>query len=80
MVLMRMVNEEHGELAGATHSGAGSSARSDTAVVDRPDTAGMPVKEIEKLIDDLTSQMGEAARELKFELAGRQEASLERKY
>ncbi|WBT09911.1 excinuclease ABC subunit UvrB [Corynebacterium sp. SCR221107] len=69
--ILDQVNEEHGELAGATHSGAGSSARSDTAVVDRPDTAGMPVKELEKLIDDLTSQMGEAARELKFELAGR---------
>jgi len=31
----------------------------------------MPREQVQKLIDDLTAQMGAAARELKFELAGR---------
>ena len=31
----------------------------------------MASDEVQKLIDDLTKQMGDAARELKFELAGR---------
>ncbi|MCZ9309148.1 excinuclease ABC subunit UvrB [Corynebacterium uberis] len=40
-------------------------------VVERPDTTAMPAEQVQKLIDDLTAQMGAAARELKFELAGR---------
>jgi excinuclease ABC subunit B len=31
----------------------------------------MPKAQLQKLIDDMTAQMGAAARELKFELAGR---------
>ena len=43
----------------------------EAAIVDRPDVSTMASGELQKLIDDLTNQMGEAARELKFELAGR---------
>ncbi|GAB3595113.1 UvrABC system protein B [Corynebacterium faecale] len=46
-------------------------ATGDAAVVDKPDTSGMQVDQLQKLIDDMTAQMGAAARELKFELAGR---------
>ncbi len=48
-----------------------ASLSSDAAVVDKPDVANMASDEVQKLIDDLTVQMREAARELKFELAGR---------
>ncbi|MCH6196201.1 excinuclease ABC subunit UvrB [Corynebacterium mastitidis] len=41
------------------------------AAVERPRTKDMPAQEVQKLIDDLTTQMGAAARDLKFELAGR---------
>lgn len=40
-------------------------------MVDKPDVSSMAADEVQKLIDDLTAQMGAAARELKFELAGR---------
>ena len=44
----------------------------DAAVArDTADVSGMPREQVQKLIDDLTAQMGAAARELKFELAGR---------
>ncbi|MBD8031347.1 excinuclease ABC subunit UvrB [Corynebacterium gallinarum] len=43
----------------------------DAAVVEKPDTSGMQVDQLQKLIDDLSAQMAAAARELKFELAGR---------
>ncbi|WKD57752.1 UvrABC system protein B [Corynebacterium capitovis DSM 44611] len=41
------------------------------ALADKPSVQGMASDEVEKLIEDLTAQMGAAARELKFELAGR---------
>ena len=44
---------------------------SDTAVVSKPDVSEMASDQVQALIDDLTKQMGAAARELKFELAGR---------
>ncbi|MCS5479964.1 excinuclease ABC subunit UvrB [Corynebacterium sp. YIM 101645] len=53
------------ETAGEERSGG------EAAMVDRPDTSDMPAEQLQKLIDDLTAQMGAAARELKFELAGR---------
>lgn len=46
-------------------------AAADVAVVERPDVSAMPQDQVQKLIDELTAQMGAAARELKFELAGR---------
>ncbi|WP_018296339.1 excinuclease ABC subunit UvrB [Corynebacterium lubricantis] len=46
-------------------------AAGDTAVADRPDTSTMAADEVQKLIDSLSAQMGAAARDLKFELAGR---------
>ncbi|MCL0121092.1 excinuclease ABC subunit UvrB [Corynebacterium pygosceleis] len=49
----------------------GASATGDAALVDRPDVSSMPRQEVQTLIDDLTAQMSAAARELKFELAGR---------
>lgn len=48
-----------------------SSGAGDAAVASRTDTSNLDVKGVEKLIDDLTKQMGEAARALEFELAGR---------
>ncbi|WP_096455685.1 excinuclease ABC subunit UvrB [Corynebacterium suranareeae] len=50
---------------------SGPSASGDAAVVAKPDVSSMPAKEVQKLIDDLSAQMAAAARELKFELAGR---------
>ncbi|WJY97480.1 excinuclease ABC subunit UvrB [Corynebacterium fournieri] len=50
---------------------AQTSLSSDTAVAQRPDVSNMASDEVQKLIDDLTVQMREAAGELKFELAGR---------
>lgn len=44
---------------------------SDAVVVSKTNTSSMPVAELRSLIDDLTTQMGTVARELKFELAGR---------
>ncbi|AJK68749.1 excinuclease ABC subunit UvrB [Corynebacterium marinum] len=52
-------------------SGDGERSGGEAAVVKRPDTSAMPAGQLQKLIDDLTAQMGAAARELKFELAGR---------
>ncbi|MCG7277995.1 excinuclease ABC subunit UvrB [Corynebacterium imitans] len=54
------------ENADAESVGAG-----EAAVVAKPDTSTMASDEVQSLIDDLTKQMGDAARELKFELAGR---------
>lgn len=54
------------ENADAESTGAG-----EAAVVTKPDTSTMASDEVQSLIDDLTKQMGDAARELKFELAGR---------
>ncbi|MDY5785300.1 excinuclease ABC subunit UvrB [Corynebacterium sp.] len=54
----------------ADEDGAGRPG-GEAAVVDRPDVSTMASDEVQKLIDDLTAQMGAAARELKFELAGR---------
>ncbi|AKE41121.1 UvrABC system protein B [Corynebacterium kutscheri] len=47
------------------------SAAADVGMAEKPDISSMPTVEVEKLITDLTAQMGAAARELKFELAGR---------
>lgn len=53
-----------------TSDSAGSGS-GEAAVVAKPDTSSLPAKEVQKLIDDLSAQMAAAARELKFELAGR---------
>ncbi|QRP98725.1 excinuclease ABC subunit UvrB [Corynebacterium sp. FDAARGOS 1242] len=42
-----------------------------TSIVEKRDVSCMAADEVQALIDDLTSQMRDAARELKFELAGR---------
>lgn len=47
------------------------SPESDVAVVEKPNLGSMNARQQQKLIDDLTEQMGAAARELKFELASR---------
>ncbi len=41
-----------------------------SAVVEKRDISSMATDEVQALIDDLSAQMGAAARELKFELAG----------
>ena len=61
------VYERNGEERGAPEE----SLAGDTAMVEGRDTSTMASDEIQKLIDDLTVQMTAAARELKFELAGR---------
>ena len=61
------VYERNGEEGGAPEE----SLAGDTAMVEGRDTSTMASDEIQKLIDDLTVQMTAAARELKFELAGR---------
>jgi excinuclease ABC subunit B len=48
-----------------------TSQAADAALVDKPDTSSMAAEEVQQLIDDMSAQMGEAARALKFELAGR---------
>ncbi|MCK2201533.1 excinuclease ABC subunit UvrB [Corynebacterium callunae] len=52
-------------------SDSAGSGSGEAAVVAKPDTSSLPAKEVQKLIDDLSAQMAAAARELKFELAGR---------
>lgn len=59
---------------GAARANSGSSANADSVLADGLGgrvTEGMPKAQLEQLILDLTDQMGAAARELKFELAGR---------
>ncbi|MHA2788876.1 excinuclease ABC subunit UvrB [Corynebacterium sp. S7] len=53
------------------NTGDVDSVAGDTAVADRPDTSTMAADEVQKLIDSLSAQMAAAARDLKFELAGR---------
>lgn len=48
-----------------------ASSATDAALADKLDTENMASSEVENLIAQLTTQMGAAARELKFELAGR---------
>ena len=60
------VYEDGGELPATEDASADAVVARDTA-----DVSGMPCEQVQKLIDDLTAQMGAAARELKFELAGR---------
>ena len=49
----------------------GDAAAVDAVLAERATVEGMPKAQLQKLIDDMTAQMGAAARELKFELAGR---------
>lgn len=52
--------------------GGDEEATSDpSAMVEKRDISSMGTDEVQALIDDLSAQMGAAARELKFELAGR---------
>lgn len=46
-------------------------AGGEAAIVEKHDISTMASDEVQRLIDELTTQMGQAARELKFELAGR---------
>ncbi|WKD59381.1 excinuclease ABC subunit UvrB [Corynebacterium caspium] len=64
--------ENHGiDSPGSAKSANANSLSADTALLERYDTASMAAEEVETLISNLTTQMGEAARDLKFELAGR---------
>ncbi|AZA09381.1 excinuclease ABC subunit UvrB [Corynebacterium pseudopelargi] len=47
------------------------SASGDTLVAQRRDVSAMPTEQVRALIDQLSAEMAAAARELKFELAGR---------
>lgn len=62
--ILDQVQEARGEAA--TQEGA-----ADAAIAEKRDLSTMPADKVEALISELTAQMGEAARDLKFELAGR---------
>ena len=75
-------NEEHGidpqplrkkiaDILDQVYETSDSGEAGDVAVVEKRNVEDMPAEQVQKLIDDLTAQMGAAARELKFELAGR---------
>ena len=53
------------------HGGEEEANSDPSAVVEKRDISSMATDEVQALIDDLSAQMGAAARELKFELAGR---------
>ncbi|AKP08599.1 UvrABC system protein B [Corynebacterium pseudotuberculosis] len=62
--ILDQVQEARGETAS-------QEASADAAIAEKRDLSAMPADKLEALISELTAQMGEAARELKFELAGR---------
>ena len=53
------------------NEGAGDTDSDPASIVEASDVSTMAADEVQKLIDDLSQQMAAAARELKFELAGR---------
>ena len=53
------------------NEGTGDGESDPASIVDAPYVSTMAADEVQKLIDDLSQQMAAAARELKFELAGR---------
>ena len=64
-ILDQVYEDTDGEAPSAGQAGGSS------GIVEKRDVSLMASDELEQLISDLTAQMGEAARELKFELAGR---------
>lgn len=62
--ILDQVQEARGEAAT-------QEAAADSAIAEKRDLSTMPADKVEALISELTAQMGEAARDLKFELAGR---------
>ncbi|MBH5300621.1 excinuclease ABC subunit UvrB [Corynebacterium silvaticum] len=62
--ILDQVQEARGEAAP-------QEAAADAALAEKRDLSTMPADKVEALISELTAQMGEAARGLKFELAGR---------
>ncbi|WP_448852504.1 excinuclease ABC subunit UvrB [Corynebacterium sp. 335C] len=70
--ILDQVYENAGEeRPGAEGRGSRTGASGDAAVAEKVVVSAMPKAQLQKLIDDMTEQMGAAARELKFELAGR---------
>ena len=66
-----ILDQVHENQAEGGDGDAADSAAVDAALAERATVEGMPKAQLQKLIDDMTAQMGAAARELKFELAGR---------
>ena len=66
-----ILDQVHENQAEGGDGAAGDAVAADAALAERASIEGMPKAQLQKLIDDLTAQMGAAARELKFELAGR---------
>ena len=66
-----ILDQVHENQAEGGDGEAGDAAAVDAALAERATIEGMPKAQLQKLIDDMTAQMGAAARELKFELAGR---------
>lgn len=64
-ILDQVYEDTDGQAASAGQAGGSS------GIVEKRDVSSMASDELQQLISDLTAQMGEAARELKFELAGR---------
>ncbi|MEJ6548602.1 excinuclease ABC subunit UvrB [Corynebacterium sp. USCH3] len=72
--ILDQVYENRGDDADSTSTGFGADvnvAAGDSAAAGAQDAGSMARPELERLIADLTTQMQDAARELKFELAGR---------
>ncbi|WP_420100072.1 excinuclease ABC subunit UvrB [Corynebacterium sp.] len=72
--ILDQVYENRGDDADGTSTGFGADvnvAAGDSAAAGAQDAGSMARPELERLIADLTTQMQDAARELKFELAGR---------
>ncbi|WP_295625283.1 excinuclease ABC subunit UvrB [uncultured Corynebacterium sp.] len=66
-----ILDQVHENQAEGGDGEAGDGASVDAILAERATVEGMPKAQLQKLIDDMTAQMGAAARELKFELAGR---------
>lgn len=66
-----ILDQVHENQAEGGDGAAGDAAAVDAVLAERATVEGMPKAQLQKLIDDMTAQMGAAARELKFELAGR---------
>lgn len=66
--ILDQVHENQAEVGDGV---GGDAAAVDAVLAERATVEGMPKAQLQKLIDDMTAQMGAAARELKFELAGR---------
>ena len=65
------LRKKNADILDQVYENEGDGESDPASIVDKPDVSMMAADEVQKLIDDLSKQMAAAARELKFELAGR---------